>query len=382
MKDPELLTFFDILASADTPTPVLLTKSSDLIQILFALEHNPQNLPKNQLNSPFGSKISEDLHYTLNKVIKGCTSSDLKVQFQFSLVLKGLLSRFEEIKSENYLDVVLKECSIKNSIKKSEIPHYLIAKFLCIFALILSRKIESEQLYSYCFEILVNDMQSFPWIEDFAIKIIETSFYDIYKENKGKNLSEIRSKIKAIASKFKPILKSENSSHLKLLITISKASKELLNTTDFPFKKQLDNNLLDYNKLLKVLIKSTDKFPKEPLFIQGVVEYMEDYCEIQGKAKEIWGKFWEFFVSEFANTKENSTNFDFKKCFLVLCLFKRFLKQKDLKFTNFRNILIPDLITLWLKNLNVQNENLKKMSKKIEKNLLLIIKNAEKTEEN
>ena len=65
----------------------------------------------------------------------------------------------------------------------------------------------------------------------------------------------------------------------------------------------MDNNLLDYNKLLKVLIKSTDKFPKEPLFIQGVVEYMEDYCEIQGKAKEIWGKFWEFFVSEFALRK-------------------------------------------------------------------------------
>ena len=382
MNDKEFLSYFDILASSKSTDPILFSTSNDLLNTLLAIEHHPSNPAKLQKDSPFGPKISEDLNYALNRVIRSCTSCDLKVQFQFSLVLKEILLKFDAIKSENYMEFVLKECNVKNSVKKSETPHFLVAKFLCLNALIGSKRLEIESLYSNFFEILLNDMQNFPFMEEFGIRILETSFYDAYKEDKGKNVKEIKQRIKIISSKFKGILKTENPNHLRLVITIYKASKELLNTSDFPFKKQLENCLLDYNKLLKILIKSCEKFPKEPSFIQGIIEYMHDYCEIQGKSKEIWTKFWEYFVSELANNKENNSNFDFKKAFLVLCLMRRFLKQKNFQISDLRNILIPELIGLWLKNLNVQNASLKKISKKIEKKLFYLIKSAEKTVEN
>lgn len=378
MNDKEFLSYFEHLASPSTPDKSITSSANSILQTLLALDHNPSATSKPLKPSAFGSHISEDLDYTLIRLIRGMTSQTLKVQFHFALVLKLLLQRFDVILNQNYLDFLLKECN--NKAQKSEIPHLIIAKHLGITSLIESRSLSDDTLLSFIFEIVINDIEKYPFIEELGVRVLEIAFYDNYKDKTKRNTSEIKTILKLVANKFKAVNKNDNPNHIRLLLTLSKAYKEFVNTVDFPFKKQLENCLLDYNKLLKLLIKSSEKFPKEPFFISSVVGYIHEYAETQGK-KEIWTAFFDYFSKELTDHKEKSSNFDYKKAFLLLDLFKTFLKAEKFEI-QMLNLIPDELVTLWLKNLNVQNETLRKISKKIEKILVKLIQKCEKTPEN
>ena len=367
MNDKEFLGYFDTLASTSTPDSLLFSSCNDLLSTLSSLEHSQPSKGNTVHSSPFGSEVSPDLDYTLKKIIRSLTTDNVELQMRFALALKELLSRFPAVMSTNFVDFLLKECDLKKTVKKSEKSHFLVAKMLGLEVLLRSRKIE-ESLFSYVIEILFADIAAFDAVQDFGLKIIADSLKTQRKE-------ELRMKIKVVAQKFKGFFKPDQPSHYTIVFAIAKSTLQTLNSPDFPFKKALEKNVGDYANLVKLLVKSTEKFPKEPVFLEGVIESLQE-------AGVSWNSFFEFLLDELTNKAELTNNFDYKKAFIVLKLFYRFLKRKDFSIENLKDLKLAGLIGLWVRNLSVQNKVLRECSVKIEKKIVKIMKNCEKNKEN
>lgn len=377
MNDKEFLSYFDGLNESKAQDSSLLEAIKSIIETLVSCEKetsSKKDINKNSL--VFGSPISPDLEYTLVKAIKSLCSSDVKVQFHYALLLTEILIKFESLKSQNILDLILKECNIKNSVSKGETSHFIIGKFMGLNALIQCRKIENENLYTYFAEIILDDISKHPKFEEFGIKILENSL----EKTKDKKLANM--KIKVLCAKLKGTYSQEKFHFLKLLISIRNFARKTLKSSEFPLKKQMEQCLLDYNKLLHLLIQSLENFPQESYLIKGVIEFISDYIDEQGEGQEYWTSFFEYFIKELSQNEGGNTNFDYKKIFLLLALFRRCLKLKDFNVGKLKQTAFEKIVSIWLKNLNVQNETLRNLSRKIEKRIVNLFENCEKNNDN
>jgi len=284
MNDKEFLGYFDNLASSSSPDPLLFSSCQDLLSTLLTLEHSHQIKPISSETSLFGSDITPDLDYTLKRLIRSLTTNDIELQMRFALALQELLTRFSHVKSSNFVDFLVKECDLKKTAKKSEKIHFLIAKMLGLQALMRARKLD-ESLFAYLIEILLEDIGNYEGIQDFGLKIIADSLKSQKKE-------DLKLKIKVISQKYKAFLKPDIPSHYIVVFAIAKSSIQALNTMDYPFRKVLEKHIGDYANLLKLLVKSTEKFPKEPLLLEGIIEFLEN----SSRETNVWTGFFEFLL--------------------------------------------------------------------------------------
>ena len=324
MDDKEFLQHFEELKKKN-----YLKASQNIVRTLLVLDHSSSKKANSEI---FGSSISNDLDYSLQKLIKGTFTNNTTIQINFSTPLTQILKKFENIDIEKFLEYIVKESSLKKALSKKEKNHFIFGKMLCIVSLVKSKRIDNssnaEHIFSHLYDLLLNDMKKFDWVNEPSSYVIEQTFV-----NSEKNL---KMKTKLLINKLKQVFNTNDYNSLKLLISFHFAYKN--SNQNFPYENLIENRILNKKALKGILIELIQIFPRKHEILKSVIKYMREYS----MKKEFWLEFWKYFIKEFSG--ENASH---KQYFILLSLFKYFIKHKDFSLNDFECIMNEDLISLW-----------------------------------
>lgn len=374
MNDRDFLEYFEKLNKSQLPQPELISTVSSLTKTLLLSSHSQETQQfsaktsqKPTKTAVFGPSVSEDLEYSLKRTVKALCTADFELQSRYALVLQSLLQHFA-VKTEIFIEFLLKECNVSNAIKKSETSHYVFAAILGFSALDLAKKLENEESFQVFLEKMFEFAEKFP---SFRETIAETLENSLFSQETAPKVQKLRAR--AISSKIKKNFQETSVFHINLLVSLQKVATNL---SDFPLKSQLHAILLDYSRVLRLFLSSLEVFPRESRIIRSVISFTDLYIRENCKTEEHWSAFFEYFSKELGQFSAESRAFDHKKAFLLLSLLYRFLKKPGFSAVSLRNVAQEPLVSLWLRNLFVQNEVSRRISRKIEKRVAEIFENA------
>lgn len=370
MNDRDFLEYFEKLNKNPLPKPELFSIVSSLTNTLLISSHSqPTPIKPPTKPSIFGPGVPEDVEYSLKRAVKALCTTDFQLQARYSLVLQNFLRHFP-VKTDKFMDFLLKECNVSNAIRKSETSHYVFASLLGFSALDQARKLDDEASFRVFLEKMLEIAEKYTSFRETVAQILENSL--LSQENATKAL---KTRFRAISQRIKGEPFENSVFHINLLVSLQKAAKIAPKLEDFPLKSQLHANLLDYSRVLRLLLSSLEVFPRESCIIRSVIDFTDLYIRENHKTEEHWSGFFEYFSKELAQSGQTRA-FDYKKAFLLLSLLYRYLKKPGFSAIALKNVAKEPLVSLWLRNLFVQNEVLRKISRKIERRVTQIFENA------
>jgi len=362
MDDKDFLTYFDNLIKADDKK--ILENTENIITTLSAVEHKGANKSENT-NSPLGHLVSEDLQYSIDRLLKGTVSDNIKTKTAFSTALLGILRNFTNVQPDKYLEYVDKITDRKNAVTKGERSHFLLSRLIGIYILIVSKRLEKLpnylDIYINIYTSLLENMNEGNWVSQLVVVIIRASLEASENDKiSGKKLAALT---KIFKSKFKALLSSYDHDAFTIAILCAIKQAEILNEKQTYINDAINGILQDKKQLTKVLDEIMKYYPEKHISTRLIAEY----CQSLMSSGE-QNNFWDLVVSILEESQEEKKA-NFKNYFVIISLLKYYIKDPRMTAKSFYAIVNHKVFQVWLKNLRVLNKTLQKVAKSVEKNL-------------
>jgi len=366
MQDKDFLSYFENLGRASNNKEVV-ENSEKILTTLLAVEHQDPNKVEDY-NSQLGHLVSEDLEYTINRLLHGTTSEELQTKLAFGTPLLALLKTFKHVQPDKYIAFTDKEMDRGNAFSKGERSQFLASRLLSIYCLVSSGRIEqlpnSLDIYTNLINTFVKNMKEMAWAGQLVLYIIEKSI-EMTSDKKAaqKKLAIIsktfKSQLKAITSDF-------NINIFGILLYLVRKQVELGGEKENTFNDLIESVLGDKKQLYKLIVASLDNYPEKSITLRYLAEYL-----ISAKNPKQQEQFWNL-VSEITNDsnlegKDKKPQYQFY--YSVLTLFKYWVKNPKLSGKAFVKIINTQVFQIWIKQMRVMNKSLHKVSKRIEQYL-------------
>jgi len=366
MQDKDFLSYFDNLAHASNNKEVV-ENSEKILTTLLTVEHQDPNKVEDY-NSQLGHLVSEDLEYTVNKLLHGTTSDELQTKLGFSTSLLAVLKTFKHIQPEKYIAFTDKEMDRSNALSKGERSHFLASRLLSIYCLVSSGRIDqlpnNLDIFTSLLNSFIQNMKEMAWAGQLVLYIIEKSI----ETTSDKKLAQKKLNIitKTFKSQLKAITSDFNIHIFGILLYLVRKQVELGGDKETSFNDLIESVLGDKKHLTKLILATLENYPEKSITLRYLAEYLA-----KTKNPRQQEQFW-ILLSDIANdTNIESQNKkpQYQIYYSVLTLFKYWIKDPQLSGKAFVKVIQTQVFQIWIKQMRVMNKSLHKVSKRIEQYL-------------
>eukprot|EP00331_Platyophrya_macrostoma_P009179 CAMPEP_0176425198 /NCGR_PEP_ID=MMETSP0127-20121128/11260_1 /TAXON_ID=938130 /ORGANISM="Platyophrya macrostoma, Strain WH" /LENGTH=768 /DNA_ID=CAMNT_0017806341 /DNA_START=12 /DNA_END=2318 /DNA_ORIENTATION=- len=364
MDDKNFLSYFDKLSSDQDAKK--LENARKIVDTLVSLEKTPEKLTKVQ-KSKFGESISEDLDYTINRLLTGATAKSLNAKLGFALPSVELLQKFESIDTQKITSVVFEVTDQKHAVSKGERSHFRIARILEFYSLILSGRVDQKstdmKTYQLIYTDLLNSFIELPWTAQPCLLLIEESLLH-------GSLDSTKEKLKFLANHIKKQnlfsnLKDPNISTLYLILGHKMSLVKGLDPLQFVTRI---DGFLNSSELKGLFQNLSNFYPEKHLWTKWAALYLVSHKNLKEQLD-----FWKLLSDYIQELMTNSKEQNYKIYLYILKFFKAYLKQEKLPIAIIQSLYQKSIFKLWIKNLSAMNKITKNVAIKVEKRFAEIL---------
>lgn len=365
MQDRDFLSYFDKLGkSPDDKT--ILENSEKILKTLLTVEHQAPN-KANEYDSFLGQLVSEDLEYTITRLLRGTSSDDFKNKVGFSTSLLSVLRTFKHVQPEKYIAFTDKEMNVGNALSKGERSHFVASRLTGLLCLIISGRVDplpnSLDIYTGIYNSFIQSLKEAPWCGQLILSLIERSIEDTDQKLAPKKLNII---IKAFKSQLKAAVSEFKLDIFALLLYVARKQVEFGGEKESYLHDAINTILGDQTQLTKVFQAAMIIYPEKHIGLRYLAQYL---TRMQTPKQQ--EQFWKLvsLIAKDPNIMGADKKPKYQFYFVVLTLFKYYIKEEKLSAKVFAKIVNNDLFEIWMKQTRVLNKSLHQVAKKIEQYL-------------
>jgi len=365
MQDKDFLSYFDNLGK-NPDDKTIVENSEKILKTLLTVEHQAPN-KANEYDSFLGQLVSEDLEYTITRLLRGTSSDDFRNKIGFSTSLLSVLRTFKHVQPDKYIAYTQKEMSVSNAITKGERSHFVASKLIGLFCLVISGRIEqlpnSLDVYTTIYNGFVKSLKDAPWCGQLVLALIERSIEDSEASLASKKLNIIT---KSFKSQLKAAVSEFNLDIFALLVYAARKQVEFGGEKQSTLHDAINTILGDQTHLTKVFQAAMTIYPEKHIGLRFLAQYL---TRMQTHKQQ--EQFWKLvsLIAKDPNIMGIDKKPKYQFYFVVLTLFKYWIKEEKLSAKVFAQVVNNELFEIWMRQTRVLNKSLHQVAKKIEQNL-------------
>lgn len=366
MQDKDFLSYFDNLGHS--PNDVAIKENTEkILTTLLAVEHQAASKAE-EYNSQLGHLVSEDLEYTISRLIQGISSDILQNKKGFGAPLFSVLKSFKHIQPDKFIAYADKATDRSNAITKGERSHFLASRLLSLYCLVASGRLDNlpnsldilTNLYNSC----IQNLKEAPWCGNLVLRFIEVSIESA--PDRKVALKRLNVLLKIFKSQLKSVATEFQLDNFGLLLYLSRKQFELGGDKQGALHDIIINIITDSKQMTKVFQALMDIYPEKHICLRFLTEYIVSIRSVKEQVS-----FWKLVSSlvKDKNTVVKDKTPWYHLYFHVLSLFKYWVKNPNLSGKAFVQVIDSEVFQMWIKQLKVLNKFLRKVSARIEEHL-------------
>jgi len=365
MQDKDFLSYFDNLGK-NPDDKAIIENSEKILKTLLTVEHQDPN-KANEYDSFLGHLVSEDLEYTITRLLRGSSSDDFRNKMGFSTSLLTVMKNFKHVQPDKYIAFTEKEMHVNNALTKGERSHFVASKLISLFCLMHSGRIDqlpnSLDIYTNLCNSFVQNLKDAPWCGQLLLAFIERSIEDGDQKLAPKILNVVN---KAFKSQLKSAVSDFKLDIFSLLLYLARKQVEFGGDKQSFLHDAANNILGDQKQLTKVFQAAMTTYPEKHIGLRYLAQYL-----VRMQTPKQQENFWKLvsLIAKDPNIMGADKKPKYQFYFTVLTVFKYFIKDEQLSGKVFAKVINDEIFEIWMKQGRVLNKSLNQVAKKIEKYL-------------
>ena len=210
MKNSDFLSWFNNLNSSNTKENILSSANNIISSLSIEEEKTIVNKEKYKYYLKVFNTQSEDLLYTINRLIGGICSTAIELRKGFGIALQLFLDKFiSEINLSELLEGIQKETYVPKH-EKNNIRLAALSGKLFVYKILLSLHNLSEDNIIFMIKQIINISKGQKLLEEACIVLIEEIFNKIFNEYFDIKKNKINKLLEGIFKSFDTILEHKN----------------------------------------------------------------------------------------------------------------------------------------------------------------------------
>ena len=210
MKNSDFLSWFNNLNSSNTKENILSSANNIISSLSIEEEKTIVNKEKYKYYLKVFNTQSEDLLYTINRLIGGICSTAIELRKGFGIALQLFLDKFiSEINLSELLEGIQKETYVPKN-EKNNIRLAALSGKLFVYKILLSLHNLSEDNIIFMIKQIINISKGQKLLEEACIVLLEEIFNKIFNEYFDIKKNKINKLLEGIFKSFDTILEHKN----------------------------------------------------------------------------------------------------------------------------------------------------------------------------
>ena len=210
MKNSDFLSWFNNLNSSNTKENILSSANNIISSLSIEEEKTIVNKEKYKYYLKVFNTQSEDLLYTINRLIGGICSTAIELRKGFGIALQLFLDKFiSEINLSELLEGIQKETYVPKH-EKNNIRLAALSGKLFVYKILLNLHNLSEDNIIFMIKQIINISKGQKLLEEACIVLLEEIFNKIFNEYFDIKKNKINKLLEGIFKSFDTILEHKN----------------------------------------------------------------------------------------------------------------------------------------------------------------------------